>query len=40
MIKISVGRGGQFKGSETDIIKGFVIDDLNSIRIFYKLMDR
>ena len=40
MVKVTIGWGSKFKGSETDIIKGFVIDDLNSIRVFDKLMYR
>jgi hypothetical protein len=40
MVKITIGWGSKFKGSETDIIKGFVIDNLNSIRVFDKLMYR
>jgi len=40
MVKITIGWGSKFKGSETDIIKSFVIDDLNSIRVFDKLMYR
>ena len=40
MVKITIGWGCKFKGSETDIIKGFIIDDLNSIRVFDKLMYR
>ena len=38
MVQITVGWGGEFKGSETDIIKGFVIDNLDFISIFDKLM--
>ena len=40
MVKISVGWGGQFKGSETDIIKSFVINNHDFIGIFDELMDR
>jgi hypothetical protein len=39
MVKISVGWGGQFQGSETDIIEGFVIDAHADIGIFDQLMD-
>jgi hypothetical protein len=40
MVKITVGWGGEFKGSEADIIKGFVINAHNLIGVFDKLMDR
>jgi len=39
MVKISISWGGEFKGSETDIIKSFVIDDHTFISIFDQLMD-
>jgi len=39
MVQITIGWGGEFKGSETDIIKGFIIDNLNFISIFDKLMN-
>jgi len=38
MIQITICWGGEFKGSETDIIKGFIIDNLYFISIFNKLM--
>jgi len=38
MIQITICWGGEFKGSETYIIKGFIIDDHNFISIFNKLM--
>jgi len=31
MVKITVGWGGELEGSEADIIKGFVIDNLDFI---------
>ena len=40
MVKITVGWGGELKGSEADIIKGFVINAHNLIGVFDKLMDR
>merc|ERR1711865_152194 len=40
MVKITVGWGGELKGSEADIIKGFVINAHNFIGVFDKLMDR
>jgi len=39
MVKITIGWGGELKSSEADIIKSFVIDNLNFISIFNKLMD-
>jgi len=40
MVKITIGWGGKLKGSEADIIKGFVINAHNLIGVFDKLMDR
>jgi len=40
VVKITISGGGEFKGSETDIIKGFVINDEDHIGIFNQLMDR
>jgi len=39
MVKITVGGGGKLKGSEADIIKSFVIDDLDFIGVLNELMD-
>merc|ERR1711904_630029 len=39
MVKITVGWGGELEGSEADIIKSFVINDLDFISIFDQLMD-
>jgi hypothetical protein len=39
MVEISVGWGGEFQSSEADIIKGFVINNLDLISILNKLMD-
>merc|ERR1712178_395412 len=39
MVKITVGWGGQFQGSEADIVEGFVINDLDFISILDQLMD-
>jgi hypothetical protein len=39
MVKITVGGGGKLKGSEADIVEGFVINDLDLISIFDQLMD-
>jgi len=40
MVKITISGGGELKGSEADIVKGFVIKDNNCLRVFYKLMNR
>jgi len=39
MVKITISGGGELKGSEADIIKSFVIDAHNLIRVFDELMD-
>jgi len=40
VVKITISRGGEFKGSETDIIESFVINDHTFIGVFDELMDR
>ena len=40
MIKITIGGGGELKGSEADIIEGFVVNDHALIGVFNQLMDR
>jgi len=39
MVKITIGGGGQFQGSEADIIKSFVINDHTFVGIFNQLVD-
>jgi hypothetical protein len=39
VVKITIGWGGELKGSEADIIKSFVINTHNLIGVFDKLMD-
>jgi hypothetical protein len=39
MVEITVGWGGKLKSSETDIVEGFVINDLDFVSIFDQLMD-
>merc|ERR1712159_392408 len=39
MVEITVGWGGQFQGSEADIVKGLVIDNLDLIGVLDELMD-
>jgi len=38
MVQVTVGWGGKFKSSETYIIKGFIINNLDFISIFDELM--
>ena len=40
MVEITIGWGGELKGSEADIVEGFVINNLDFISVFNKLMDR
>jgi len=40
MVEITVGWGGELEGSEADIVKSFVINDLDFIGVFDQLMDR
>ena len=40
MVKITVGWGGELKGSEADIVKSLVIESETLISILNKLMDR
>jgi len=39
VVKVSVGWGGQLKGSEADIVEGLVIDDHTHISILDELVD-
>jgi hypothetical protein len=39
MVKITVCRGGQLQGTETDIVKGLVIKRETLIRVLNKLMN-
>lgn len=39
VVKITVGGGGELEGSETDIVKSFVIDNHTFIGVFDQLMD-
>ena len=39
MVEISVCGGGQFEGSEADIVQGFVVDSKGFICVLYELMD-
>jgi hypothetical protein len=38
MVQVTIGWGGKFKSSETDIIKSFIINNLYFISIFNELM--
>jgi hypothetical protein len=39
MVKITIGWGGELEGSETDIVKSFVINTHDFISVFNQLMD-
>ena len=39
MIEVAVGGGGQFEGSEADIVKGFVVDAEGLVRVLNQLVD-
>mmetsp|Transcript_25584 Transcript_25584/g.35718 ORF Transcript_25584/g.35718 Transcript_25584/m.35718 type:complete len:398 (-) Transcript_25584:25-1218(-) len=39
VVKVSVGRGGQLKGAEADIVESFVIKSKALIRVFYELVE-
>jgi len=39
MVKITIGWGGEFKGSEADIVEGLVINNLDLISILNELVD-
>ena len=39
MVQVSVCWGGKFKGSEADIVKGFIVNTVGFICVFNKLMD-
>jgi hypothetical protein len=39
MVKISVCGGSELEGSEADIIKSFVVDNLDFIGVFNEMMD-
>jgi len=39
MIEITVGGGGEFEGSEADIVEGFVVDDHAFVGVLDQLMD-
>jgi len=39
MVQVTIGWGGELKGSETDIIEGFIINAHDLVSVFYELMD-
>ena len=39
MIEVAVGGGGQFEGSETDIVQGFVVDAEGLVCVLNQLVD-
>ena len=40
MVQVSVGWGGEFQGTEADIVKCFVIDTESLVGVFDQLMNR
>jgi len=39
MVQVTISGGGKLEGSEADVIEGFVINNLDLISVFNKLMD-
>ena len=39
MVQITIGGVGEFKGTETDIIKSFVINTISFIGVLHKLVN-
>jgi len=39
VVQVSIGWCGELKGSEADVIEGFIINDLDLISVFNELMD-
>ena len=40
MVQISISGGGEFQGTETDIIKSLVVNAESLVSVFYQLVDR
>ena len=40
MVQVSIGRGGKFQGTETNIIKCLVVNAERLVSVFYQLVDR
>ena len=40
MIEVTVGRCSKFESSETNVVKGFIIDAEGLVRVLYELMNR
>jgi len=40
MVQVTISGGGEFQGSEADIIQGFVVNDHAFIGVFDQLVDR
>ena len=40
VVEVSVGWGGQFEGSEANVVQCFVVNDHDFVSIFDQLMDR
>lgn len=39
VVQVAVGRGGQLQSTETDIVKGFVVNAVRLISVFYELVN-
>ena len=39
MVQIAIGWGCEFQGTETDVIKGLIIDAESLISVFHKLVN-
>jgi hypothetical protein len=40
VVQVTVGRGVELQGSETDVVESLVIDTEGSVRVLDKLVDR
>ena len=38
VVQVSVSRGGEFEGSETDVVQGLVVDTKGFVGVFNQLM--
>jgi hypothetical protein len=39
VVQVTVGRGGQLEGAETDVVQGFVVEDHDFIGVLDQLVD-
>lgn len=40
MVEVTIGRGGEFQGSEADVIQGFIVNAVSFISVLYQLVHR